>query len=83
MFDIGLFRGLITVLTLAVFLGICWWAFRPSSRRRFERDAMIPFEEPPRSSAPSRERDASDGSDTSGESGASDEKDVKDEREPS
>jgi len=80
MFDIGLFRGLITVLTLAVFLGICWWAFRPSSRRRFERDAMIPFEEPPRSKSPSPEPggpDEADGSD------GSDGKDDKDEREPS
>lgn len=80
MFDIGLFRGLITVLTLAVFLGICWWAFRPSSRRRFERDAMIPFEEPPPSKSPSPEAGESDESDRTG---ASNEKDDKDEREPS
>jgi cytochrome c oxidase cbb3-type subunit 4 len=77
MFDIGLFRGLITVLTLAVFLGICWWAFRPSSRRRFERDAMIPFEEHPESSPRSPEPGGSGGSD---QRDASDEKD---EREPS
>lgn len=43
--DIGFFRGLITLLTLIVFLGVCWWAFRPSSRRRFEQDARIPFED--------------------------------------
>lgn len=80
MFDIGLFRGLITVLTLVVFLGICWWAFRPSSRRRFERDAMIPFEEPPPSKSPSPGAGESDASDASDRSGASNEKD---EREPS
>jgi cytochrome c oxidase cbb3-type subunit 4 len=43
--DMGLVRGLITVVTLGVFLAICWWAFRPSSRKRFEEDALLPFDE--------------------------------------
>jgi cytochrome c oxidase cbb3-type subunit 4 len=41
---IGVVKGLITVLTLLTFLCICWWAYRPSSRQRFEEDAMLPFE---------------------------------------
>lgn len=44
MSDLGLVKGMITVLTLLTFLGICWWAYRPSSRQRFEEDAMLPFE---------------------------------------
>ena len=42
--EMGLVRGVITVLTLLAFLGICWWAYRPSSRQRFEEDALLPFE---------------------------------------
>ena len=43
--DLGVARGWITVLTLMAFLGVCWWAYRPSSRQRFEQDALLPFEE--------------------------------------
>lgn len=43
--DQGLVRGLITLATLAAFLGVCWWAYRPKNRARFERDARIPFPE--------------------------------------
>ncbi len=41
--EMGWMRGVITVLTLAVFLGICWWAYRPGNKSRFEADAMLPF----------------------------------------
>lgn len=45
MIDEGLIRGLIAVISLATFIGICWWAYRPGSRERFERDALLVFEE--------------------------------------
>ncbi|HPG28783.1 MAG: cbb3-type cytochrome c oxidase subunit 3 [Spirochaetaceae bacterium] len=41
----GFVRGLITVVTLATFLGICWWAYRPSSRARFEADGWLAFDD--------------------------------------
>ena len=41
--EIGWTQGVITVLTLFVFLGICWWAYRPGNKERFEADAMLPF----------------------------------------
>jgi cytochrome c oxidase cbb3-type subunit 4 len=41
--DINFLRSLITVASLAVFLGIVWWAFGPARRTRFERDALLPF----------------------------------------
>jgi len=41
--EMGWTRGVITVLTLATFLGICWWAYRPGNKSRFEADAMLPF----------------------------------------
>ena len=43
--DLGFARGLITILTLAVFLGICWWAYRPGNRTRFEEDGWLAFDE--------------------------------------
>lgn len=43
--DINLLRSLVTVAALAAFLGIAWWAYAPSRRERFERDALLPFGE--------------------------------------
>jgi cytochrome c oxidase cbb3-type subunit 4 len=45
MMDDGILRGAIAVVSLATFLGICWWAYRPASRARFEADAWLVFEE--------------------------------------
>lgn len=45
MLDMGLVRGLITLLTLGAFLGICWWAYRPGNRLRFDEDAFLAFDE--------------------------------------
>ena len=42
--DINLLRSLITVAALAAFLGIVWWAYAPSRKERFERDAMLRFD---------------------------------------
>jgi cytochrome c oxidase cbb3-type subunit 4 len=42
--DLGWLRGIIAVLTLLTFLGICWWAYRPGNRARFEEDALMAFE---------------------------------------
>lgn len=43
--DINLLRSLVIVAALAAFLGIAWWAYAPSRRERFERDALLPFGE--------------------------------------
>jgi len=43
--DINDLRSLLTVLAFAAFIGIVWWAYAPSRRARFERDALLPFEE--------------------------------------
>lgn len=43
--DMGFLRGVITVLTLGTFLGICWWAYRPGNRSRFDEDAWMAFDE--------------------------------------
>jgi cytochrome c oxidase cbb3-type subunit 4 len=43
--DINLLRGLVTLAVIAAFLGIVWWAYRPAHKARFERDALLPFDE--------------------------------------
>jgi cytochrome c oxidase cbb3-type subunit 4 len=43
--DINLLRSLITVCAMVAFAGIVWWAYGPARKRRFERDALMPFEE--------------------------------------
>jgi len=43
----GLAQGVITLLTFAVFIGICVWAYRPGNRSRFEDDAQLPFDDDP------------------------------------
>lgn len=43
--DAGLLKGLIAIVTMTTFLGICWWAYRPGNRERFEEDAMLAFGE--------------------------------------
>ena len=45
MLDLGLIRGLITLLTLTTFLGICWWAYRSDNRVRFEKDGWLAFDD--------------------------------------
>ncbi len=41
--DMGTVRGLIAAVTMATFLGICWWAYRGKNRTRFEQDGLMPF----------------------------------------
>jgi len=43
--DLGLLRGAITIVTLLTFGGICWWAYRPENRERFEDDGLLAFGE--------------------------------------
>lgn len=41
--DINDLRSLSTVLVAVAFIGVCWWAFAPSRRKRFEDAANLPF----------------------------------------
>lgn len=43
--DIHWLRGIVTVAAFAAFLGIVWWAYSPARKGRFERDALLPFDE--------------------------------------
>ena len=43
--DINDLRSIMTVLSLAVFLGIVWWAYGKGSKRGFDEAANLPFAE--------------------------------------
>ena len=43
--DINDLRSIMTVLSLAVFLGIVWWAYGRGSKAGFEEAANLPFAE--------------------------------------
>ncbi len=43
--DIDFARSLVTVAALAAFLAIVWWAYGPSRKQRFDRDALLPFDD--------------------------------------
>jgi len=61
--DLGLLRGAITLVTLATFIGICWWAYRPANRERFEEDGMLAFgDEKPRTGQNSNRQDTENSS---------------------
>lgn len=41
--EVSNLRGLSVVFMFLAFLGICWWAYAPSRKKRFEEDAKLPF----------------------------------------
>ncbi len=41
--DINTVRGFSSILMLVAFAGICWWAFSPKRRKKFEEAANLPF----------------------------------------
>jgi cytochrome c oxidase cbb3-type subunit 4 len=43
MMDKGTWGAISTVLAAIAFVGVAWWAFAPSRRKRFEEDANLPF----------------------------------------
>ena len=43
--DINLIRSAVALAALAAFLGIVWWAYGPSRKARFERDARMVLDE--------------------------------------
>ena len=43
--DINLLRSAVTVLSLAIFMGIVWWAWSKTNAERFDQAAKLPFGE--------------------------------------
>jgi cytochrome c oxidase cbb3-type subunit 4 len=56
--DMGMIRGIIAAITMLVYLGIFYWAYRRDNRERFDEDALLPFADDgglPSSPAPDEE----------------------------
>ncbi len=43
--DSGTLSGIVTVICIAVFVGIVWWAYSRSNKERFEDASRLPFAE--------------------------------------
>ncbi|MDX1635714.1 MAG: cbb3-type cytochrome c oxidase subunit 3 [Marinobacter sp.] len=43
--DINDFRGIHTLLVMAVFLGICWWAYSARRKKPNDEAAHLPFDD--------------------------------------
>lgn len=41
--DAGTVGAISTVLVTIAFFGVCFWAFSPGLKKRFEEDANLPF----------------------------------------
>lgn len=41
--DINTLRGISTIFVLLAFIAICWWAFSPKRRKKFDEAARLPF----------------------------------------
>ncbi|MDI1300426.1 MAG: cbb3-type cytochrome c oxidase subunit 3 [bacterium] len=40
-------HSIATVAAVIAFAGVCWWAYRPGNRKRFEEDALLPLQTDP------------------------------------
>lgn len=40
-------HSIATVAAFAAFIAICWWAYRPANRDRFEADGRLPLDTDP------------------------------------
>jgi cytochrome c oxidase cbb3-type subunit 4 len=41
--DVGTLGAISTVLVTIAFFGVCFWAFSPKLKKRFDEDAKLPF----------------------------------------
>ena len=55
--DVNTVRGLFTLVAMLAFLGVVWWAYRSANRRRFEEDALLPFNDEAGDSSADGDRD--------------------------
>ncbi len=45
--DVGTLGAISTVLVTIAFFVVCYWAFSPNLKKRFEEDAKLPFADEP------------------------------------
>ncbi|KAF1071594.1 MAG: hypothetical protein GAK45_00482 [Pseudomonas citronellolis] len=45
--DIGMIRGLGTIVVMVAFIGVSLWAYNSKRKERFDDDALLPFADDP------------------------------------
>lgn len=45
--SVATLHSIATVAAMLAFAAICWWAYRPGNRARFEADAQLPLDTDP------------------------------------
>lgn len=45
--DSGTLHGISTIFAMVAFLAICWWAYKPGNKKRFEADGQLPLDTDP------------------------------------
>ena len=45
--DSGTLHGIATIFAMVAFLSICWWAYKPANKQRFEADGRLPLDSDP------------------------------------
>lgn len=60
-------RSFSTVLVMFAFAGVCWWAYAPRRKKRFDEAANLPFADDPADTA--IETDSTTGAVTAGDKG--------------
>jgi len=43
MMDINIIKGLSTIFVAIAFFGVCWWAYSPKRKKKFDEAANLPF----------------------------------------
>lgn len=71
--NIDTLRIIAVVLGALAFLGVCWWAFSPKRKKRFEEDARLPFadEEPAQGADRDSDKASKNESGSAGQEGGS------------
>ncbi len=58
--SLSLWHSIATIVAMAAFFAVCWWAYSPKNRQRFEEDAKLVFNDdlqpPATSETESREK---------------------------
>lgn len=73
--DRGTLGAIATVLVVIAFAAICWWAFSPRRRKRFDEAANLPFADEDRDNDPGRDSEESGSSNPQATDRAGDETD--------
>lgn len=58
--DRGTLHGIATIFAMIAFLAVCYWAYKPSNKRRFDADAQIALDTDPLYQAKQKKTDSGD-----------------------